>query len=100
MNLGGKLFVETVTRRISTITEALERGPLQATRSQAREIMGRSRADSFLSQDRRAEMSRFTERRLVIENLRIRSVSHPSCVDVSADDVSEAVVVAQLHWHF
>ena len=81
LNLGGNLFFETVTRRMSTITETLPR-PTPANWSQAHEIIGRSRADSLLSLERRAEVSR---------PLRTRSAGHPSRVVVSTEDVYDAV---------
>ena len=43
----GNLFVETVTRRISSITEALQRGPTQGNGAETREILWRARGLSF-----------------------------------------------------
>lgn len=64
-----------MTRRISTITEALRFGPTQANWSQARELMGRGRPDSLLSNEHRAEVIRHTKYHLEVGNLRTRSAA-------------------------
>jgi hypothetical protein len=73
LNLGGNLFVETLTRRVTSMIEALSRGTQQANWSQAREIMGREKYDSLMSAERRAEVNRQTKDRLEIEALKYRS---------------------------
>ena len=93
LNLGGNFFVEAVTRCISTITEALHRGPTQANWSQARRIMERSRADALFC---RAEICRPTKDRLQMDSSRTRSASHLRRVDVSTEDVPDAVAAGGL----
>ena len=65
-------------------------------RSLAREIMTRSRSTPLLPQERRAQISRSTKNRLEIERWQVRSAPYPRRVDVSVEDVSEAVATGLL----
>ena len=89
LNLGGNLFVESLTRRVSTITEALSKGPSAASWSQSKEIIGRERCDSLLSGERRAEISKLTKERLDVETLKQRA--HQPRGEVGAHDAAAAV---------
>jgi hypothetical protein len=90
LNLGGNLFVETLTRRVTSMIEALSRGPQQANWSQAREIMGREKYDSLMSAERRAEVNRQTKDRLEIEALRYRSSQHWNSHEASSSNALAA----------
>ena len=58
--------------------------------------MERSRADPVLAPERRTEIRHQTKDRLEIESLRTRSAARPSRVDVSCEDVSDAVAAGGL----
>ena len=75
VNLGGLVCLETATRRISAIVDAIKHGAGHANWSQAQEIMGADRDDDLLAPERREEVSRSVKLRLEIESLRQRTMA-------------------------
>ena len=89
VNLGGLVCLETATRRISAIMDAIKNGAGNANWSQAQDIMGADRDDDLLAPERREEVSRGVKLRLEIENLRQRTlVPARSVTGEGVDDAS------------
>ena len=89
-NLGGSLALETISRRVTAIAEALSKGAGSSNWSQAKEIYGRDPSDSLLSAERRAEVSKTVRENLEIEALRARA-SGAQRANVVTDDKFAAV---------